>query len=73
MINPTIKAELNPRLPLIRDDILILLNNKTFQNIQDKFGKIQLKNEILAAVNKHLSPGKIVNVYFTDFVVQDVN
>lgn len=70
MAGPGIKAELDARLAPIRDATLVLLSTKTMQDIQDIQGKTQLKEEILAAVNKHLPPGKIAKVYFTDFVVQ---
>jgi flagellar FliL protein len=33
-------------------------------------GKNQLREEILASINKIIPPGKIAKVYFTDFVVQ---
>ena len=70
MIGPAIKAELEGRLAPVRDSVLILLSAKTLQDIQDVQGKNALKDEILGAINKNISPGKIVKVYFTDFVVQ---
>ena len=70
MVSPSVKLELDPRLPPIRDAILVLLSTKTLQDVQEIAGKIQLKDEILAAINKHIPPGKISKVYFTDFVVQ---
>jgi len=70
MASPSVKAELDTRLAPIRDAILILLSTKTLRDIQDVQGKAQLKEEILAAVNKIIPPGKIAKIYFTDFVVQ---
>lgn len=70
MTSPAIKAELDPRLPPIRDAILVLLSTKTLHDVQDVAGKTQLKDDILAAINKNIPPGKIAKVYFTDFVVQ---
>lgn len=70
MANPAVKTDLDARLAPIRDAILVLLSSKTMQDIQDIQGKNQLKDEILAAVNKHIPPGKIAKIYFTDFVVQ---
>ena len=70
MTNPAVKAELDARLAPIRDAVLILLSTKTLQEVQDIQGKNQLKEEILAAINKNIPPGKIAKVYFTDFVVQ---
>jgi flagellar FliL protein len=65
-----VKAELDSRLAAIRDAVLVLLSTKTLQDIQDIQGKNQLKDEILASINKIIPPGKIAKIYFTDFVVQ---
>ncbi|MBT1071942.1 flagellar basal body-associated FliL family protein [Pelotalea chapellei] len=70
MASPAVKADLDARLAPIRDTILVLLSTKTLQDIQDVQGKNQLKDEILASINKIIPPGKIAKVYFTDFVVQ---
>ena len=70
MAATTLKTELDSRLAPIRDTVLVLLSTKTLQDIQDIQGKNQLKDEILAAVNKQISSGKIAKIYFTDFVVQ---
>lgn len=67
---PEAKAELEGRQAQLKDAILILLTTKTLQDIQDLNGKNQLRDEILAAANKIIPPGKIAKVYFTDFVVQ---
>ena len=70
MVGPAVKGELEARLAPIRDAILVLLSAKTLQDVQDIQGKNGLKDEILGAINKHIPPGKIAKVYFTDFVVQ---
>jgi flagellar FliL protein len=70
MAGAGVKAELDTRLAPIRDAILVLLSTKTLQDIQDIQGKNQLKDEILASINKIIPPGKIAKIYFTDFVVQ---
>lgn len=70
MVGPAVKTEIEARLAPIRDAILVLLSAKTLQDVQDVQGKNTLKDEILGAINKHIPPGKIAKVYFTDFVVQ---
>ena len=67
---PEAKAELEGKQAQLKDAILILLTTKSLQDIQDLHGKNQLRDEILAATNKIIPPGKIAKVYFTDFVVQ---
>jgi flagellar FliL protein len=70
MVLPAVKGEIEAKLAPIRDAVLVLLSAKTLQDIQDVQGKNALKDEILGAINKHIPPGKISKVYFTDFVVQ---
>ncbi len=63
-------AEINKRLPQIRDSILTLLSSKSNEDINTLEGKFQLRAEIMSAVNQYLKTGKIKNVYFTDFIIQ---
>jgi flagellar FliL protein len=65
-----VKNELTARQAELRDAVLAILTTKTMQDIQFLQGKNQLKQEIMAAVTKMLSPGKVKQIYFTDFVVQ---
>jgi len=64
------KEELEKRMPQIRDAILLLVGNKTFEELQDLQGKKQLKAELLSKINAILYSGKAKSIYFTDFVVQ---
>ena len=62
--------EVNKRMPQIRDAILLLIGNKTFEELQDIQGKNQVKAELKSKINTFLKTGKVNNVYLTDFVVQ---
>ena len=62
--------EVNKRMPQIRDAILLLISNKTFEELQDLQGKKQLKAELKDKINSFLATGKVKAVYLTDFVVQ---
>lgn len=64
------KEELEKRMPQIRDAILLLVGNKTFEELQDLQGKKQLKAELLSKINAILYSGQATAIYFTDFVVQ---
>lgn len=64
------KEETNKRMPQIRDAILLLVGNKTFEELQDLQGKKQLKAELLSRINAILQTGQAKSIYFTDFVVQ---
>lgn len=63
-----IQNELETRKAQIRDIIIILLSGKTYDEVAAREGKEQLRSEIRDTVNAFLTTGKIVNVYFTDFI-----
>lgn len=62
--------EVKLRMPQIRDAILLLVGNKTFGEVRDLQGKLQLRAEMLDKINSLLQAGKVQQIYFTDFVVQ---
>jgi flagellar FliL protein len=62
--------EVNERMAQIRDAILLLIGNKTFAELSDLQGKLQLRAEIIARLNKLLTTGNVKGIYFTEFVVQ---
>ena len=62
--------EVNKRMPQIRDAILLLIGNKTYEELQDIQGKNQVKAEVKSKINSFLKTGKVNNVYLIDFVVQ---
>ncbi len=62
--------ELNSRMPQVKDAILLLIGNKTFSELSDLQGKIQLRAELINKLNSILVKGKVKRIYFTDFVVQ---
>lgn len=65
-----VQEEIEKRKAQIRDIIIILLSGKTYDDVTTKEGKEQLKTEIVDTVNAFLTKGKLVNVYFTDFIYQ---
>jgi flagellar FliL protein len=65
-----VHTEVENKMPLIKDCILLLLATKSFESIQTAEGKLMLKNEIITRLNRFLSTGVIQNLYFTNFVVQ---
>ena len=70
LTNELVKAEVEQRMPQMRDAILLLIGNKTYEELQDLQGKKQLKAELLSTVNSFLQSGQVVSIYFTNFVVQ---
>lgn len=70
LTNDEVQAEVEKRMPQMRDAILLLISNKTYEELQDLQGKRQLKAEISSKINSFLQSGQIKSVYFTNFVVQ---
>jgi flagellar protein FliL len=62
--------ELNQIKPKLRDNILDLLTAKSYKELVDIVGKQRLRDEIAMRLNNFMTKGKIVKVYFTEFVVQ---
>jgi flagellar FliL protein len=67
---PETSVELTQRMPQIKDAVLLLIGNKTFDELNDLQGKIQLRAELINKINSILPKGKVKRIYFTDFVVQ---
>lgn len=57
-------------MPKIKDGLLLLLSSKTYADLSSMEDKIVLKNEILSRLGQIVGNGKVLNVYFTDFIIQ---
>lgn len=62
--------EFDKRLPQLKDAILSILTGKTYADIVESKGKLQLKEEIIVKANQLFETVKVKKVYFTEFVVQ---
>ncbi len=63
-----VQVEIDKRKAQIRDIIIIILSSKTYDEVALREGKDGLKNEIKDTLNAFLTKGKILNVYFTEFI-----
>ncbi len=70
MSHEMLAVEIDQRLPQIRDEVITLLSSKSFDDVSTIAGKRALKRGILNSMNKYLTTGKVLNVYFSEFVVQ---
>lgn len=70
LTNENAKTEVENRMPQMRDTVLMLIGNKTYEELQDLQGKKQLKAELMSNINSFLQTGKVKSIYFTNFVVQ---
>jgi len=68
--NQEMTAEVDKKVPIIRDVIIKTLSSKTFEEISTLKGKEKLKDELVENLNAFMTAGKIRNVFFTEFVVQ---
>ena len=64
------KKTIDERRPKIDDLIVGILSSKTFKEIATLEGKQKLKEQIKAGVNETLGYSAVLNVYFTEFIVQ---
>ncbi len=62
--------ELDTKIPALRDVLISVLSSKTIEEISTVNGKEKLKDELVERMNESLVDGKIVNIFFTEFVVQ---
>jgi flagellar FliL protein len=58
------------RLPQIRDLILTLLTNRTFEDIRTPDGKERLREDVIDRINHAVEREAVRAVYFTEFIVQ---
>ena len=70
LTNREVEKELKARLPEVRDQIILALSSKTYQQIQGVAGKTVLREELTARTNAVLKLGKVKKTFFTEFVVQ---
>jgi len=63
-------AELEARDVQVRDMLISLFSSRTVEELDDLSEKEDLKREILRKVNVILKRGKVVRVYFVNFVMQ---
>lgn len=62
--------EVHRHMSQIRDAIILLTSNKTFEDLHDLQGKKQFKAELIREINSLLQSAKVQQLYFTDFVLQ---
>jgi flagellar FliL protein len=62
--------ELDGLKPKVRDSLLTLLSSKGSADLATVADKERLRNEIIHRLNAFLAAGRVVEVYFSEFVVQ---
>ena len=65
-----VEEEIRQKMPLVQDTLIVLLSSKSYDDVADISGKLRLRTQIINRLNNILTTGKILKVYFTDFVIQ---
>jgi flagellar FliL protein len=73
--DPAVLQAVEENMPVVRNDILVLLGGQSYDAINSREGKEALRGQIVTAVNRILNvqagiKGKLQAVYFTSFVMQ---
>jgi flagellar FliL protein len=67
-------AAVKKHLPVIRNEIVLLLSGQKYEEMVTPEGKEQLRAELIETINiilkKHKAKKGIDNIYFTSFVMQ---
>jgi len=62
--------EVEDKMASIRDTIIMILTNKGFKDVCNISGKAKLREEIKKGINNVLESGNVIDVYFSEFVIQ---
>ena len=65
-----VKAEVDKRLPIIKDAVIDVISSKTSDFVKSPEGRESLRLELIRRINVILVEGGVRNIYFTEFVVQ---
>lgn len=63
------KAELDNKLPMLKDVVIEILSSKSIEDVATTKGKSRVKDEIVKRINEFLMDGKVFDVFFVEFVV----
>lgn len=63
------KAELDNKIPMIKDVVNEILSSKSIEDVATTKGKSRVKDEIVKRINEFLMDGKVFDVFFVEFVV----
>ena len=67
---PEVVDQLRRREPQVRDLIIGHLRTKRVDEVASREGLEQVRRELAESLTRLVTRGKVVNVYFTDFVIQ---
>jgi len=65
-----LEGEITERMPELRAMLIDHLSSRTAEDVISRKGRDLVKSEILEEFNQNLQQGDLLNIYFSDFVVQ---
>lgn len=68
--NSEVVKEMDNLKPRLLDSLITLLSSKKLRDVEGMEDKVNLRREILAQFNKRLSTGRVIGVYFEEFIIQ---
>lgn len=70
VIDRSAVRDVQQHMARVRDSIILLLSSKSYSDLDTMEKKIQLRNEIVERLNQFIGQGRVLKVYFSEFVVQ---
>lgn len=67
LMDAATEDEISKKKSAIRDAIIVLLSSRSYKQIRDTSGMLNLRRDILRVVNNLLTTGQVREVYFTQF------
>lgn len=70
LANKKIEELIVAREPEIRNEINYILRSKNEQDLEGSEGQLKLQKQILEAIRKIIKSEKVLNVFFSEFIIQ---
>ena len=67
--NEKTKTELEEKLPLLQDSVIMVLSCQTIEGLLSNDGKETLKKDLTDTINKFLNKGQVTNIYLKNFIL----
>lgn len=65
-----LEEEITERMPELRGAIIDHFSSRSVQEMVSKEGRDEVKRDLLVDLNSRLTQGQLLDIYFSDFVVQ---
>lgn len=69
MSNEKAKTELDTKIPLLQDTIIMVLSNQKLEKLSTNEGKQELRNELINSINQFLNKGEVINIYYINLII----